>query len=169
MALDSSYLRLGDKIGKKTHAHLFFKCQLYSLVLPQCIISRILSWPFYRHLHRIVIHNQQTASSLSQFSSDLVRGVHARARRETRETRAWLSRLAPSVTRVVICLSRAFCSTDQAKKTLLIVYIISASFKSRSLKANLPRIPLQPQMPLFLNVVVSRQWIITVDNKTILL
>ena len=45
------------------------------------------------------------------FSSALVRGVHARAsvqRRshETRETRA----------RVVICVSRAFCSTDQEKR-----------------------------------------------------
>ena len=69
-----------------------------------------------------------TASSLS-FSSDLVRGVHARAsveRRspETRERRAaareekllCLSRLAPSVTRVVICASRAFWSTDQEKR-----------------------------------------------------
>ena len=27
-----------------------------------------------------------------------------------------LSRLAPSVTRVVICVSRAFCSTDQEKR-----------------------------------------------------
>ena len=77
--------------------------------------------------------------------------------------------LAPSGTRVVICLSRAFCSTDQGKKRLLVAHIISALFESRSLKANLPRIPLQPQMLLFLNVVVSRRWIITVDNKTILL
>ena len=60
----------------------------------------------------------QTASSLP-FSSDLVRGVHTRASverrsRETRET--CLSRLAPSVTHVVICVSRAFCSTDQEKR-----------------------------------------------------
>ena len=33
--------------------------------------------------------------------------MHARARREKR------GRLAPSVTRVVICVSRAFCSTEQ--------------------------------------------------------
>ena len=51
----------------------------------------------------------------------LVRGVHARASverrsRETRETRYRLSRLAPTVTRVVICLSRAFCLTDQEKR-----------------------------------------------------
>ena len=39
--------------------------------------------------------------------------MHARARVE-RET--CLSRLAPSVTRVVICVSRAFCSTDQEKR-----------------------------------------------------
>ena len=109
------------------------------------------------------------ASSLSQFSSDLVRGVHARARREKRGVPLPSRPLAPSVTCVVICLSRAFCSRDQAKKRLLVVHIISASFESHSLKANLPRIPLQPQMLLFLDVVVSRQWIITVDNKTILL
>ena len=36
------------------------------------------------------------------------------AKREKRGRR--LSRLAPSVTRVVICVSRAFCSTDQEKK-----------------------------------------------------
>ena len=45
-----------------------------------------------------------------------------RRSRETRETRAaareesCLSRLALSVTRVVICVSRAFCSTDQEKR-----------------------------------------------------
>ena len=39
--------------------------------------------------------------------------MHARASVE-RET--CLSRLAPSVTRVVICVSRAFCSTDQEKR-----------------------------------------------------
>ena len=79
-----------------------------------------------------------TASSLS-ISSDLVRGVHARAsvkRRspETRERRAaareekllWcLSRLAPSVTRVVICVSRAFWSTDQEKReTARSLYVV---------------------------------------------
>ena len=39
-------------------------------------------------------HPTETGSSLS-FPSDLVRGVHAR---------------------VIICVSRAFCSTDQEKK-----------------------------------------------------
>ena len=34
---------------------------------------------------------------------------------ETRETRA-AARLPPPVTRVVICVSRAFCSTDQEKR-----------------------------------------------------
>ena len=38
------------------------------------------------------------------------------AKPRARETRACLSRLAPSVTRVVICVSRAFCSTDQEKR-----------------------------------------------------
>ena len=41
-------------------------------------------------------------------------GECTRARRETRKT--CLSRLAPSVTRVVICVSRAFCSMDQEKR-----------------------------------------------------
>ena len=57
--------------------------------------------------------SEQTASSLS-FSSDLVRGVRAsasveRRSRERRETRAL-------VTRVVICVSRTFYSTDQEKR-----------------------------------------------------
>ena len=39
------------------------------------------------------------------------RGSVERRSRKTRETRA-----APSVTRVVICVSRAFCSTDQEKR-----------------------------------------------------
>ena len=38
--------------------------------------------------------------------------MHAHARREKR------GRLAPSVTRVVICVSRAFCSTDQEKREI---------------------------------------------------
>ena len=42
------------------------------------------------------------------------------ARREKRG----LSRLAPSVTRVVICVSWAFCSTDQEEETLLAVYLL---------------------------------------------
>ena len=42
------------------------------------------------------------------------------ARREKRG----LSRLAPSVTRVVICVSWAFCSTDQEKETLFAVYLL---------------------------------------------
>ena len=62
-------------------------------------------------LEEYVSFRLRTASSLS-FSSDLVRGGHAgasveRRSRKTRETRA------PSVTRAVICVSRAFCSTDQ--------------------------------------------------------
>ena len=64
--------------------------------------------------------------AVSSFSSDLVRGVHGAARRETRDARneggsptkrkKSLSRLGPSVTRVVICVSRAICSTDQEKR-----------------------------------------------------
>ena len=54
--------------------------------------------------------------------------TRARASSETRETRtaareekretlfSCLSRLAPQVTRVVICVSRAFCLTDQEKR-----------------------------------------------------
>ena len=53
-------------------------------------------------------------------SSDLVRGVHARKRVEKRgrqpEKKKRLPHLAPSVTRVVICVSWAFCSTDQEKR-----------------------------------------------------
>ena len=147
-------------MGKKTHAHLLFKCQLYSLVLPQCIISHILSWPLYRDLH----HFQQTASGLSQFSSDLVRGVNPRERREKRGRASPVSR-PPSRTWSFACLAH-FARRTKKKERLLVVYIISASFESRSLPANLPRIPLQPQMLLFLNSVVLRQWIVTVDNKT---
>ena len=65
------------------------------------------------------MHVCQAASSLS-FSLDLVRGVHARERVEKRgrepEKKKRLPHLAPSVTRVVICVSRAFCSTDQEKR-----------------------------------------------------
>ena len=63
----------------------------------------------YNELHEL----QERIARLRavSFSSDLVRGVHARASverrsRETRETRA----------RMVICVSRAFCSTDQEKR-----------------------------------------------------
>jgi len=45
----------------------------------------------------------KTASSLS-FSSDLVWGVHVHASVDTRNEGSSLSRLAPSVTRVVISL-----------------------------------------------------------------
>ena len=38
-----------------------------------------------------------------------------RRSRETRDARNEGTRLAPSVTRVVICVSRAFCSTEQEK------------------------------------------------------
>ena len=50
------------------------------------------------------------------------RETRAAAREEKRETlSSCLSRLAPSVTRVVIYVSRAFCSTDQEKKERLLV------------------------------------------------
>ena len=114
------------------------------------------------------------ASSLSQFSSNLVRGLHARARREKRGRASPVSRpraLAPSRPQVrawsFACLAR-FARQTKEKETARsphYQYIIRIAFA----KSNLPRIPLQPQMLLFLNVVVSRQWIITVDNKTILL
>ena len=78
--------------------------------------------PMWRHWKWLAQTLSWTASSLS-FSSDLVRGVHARARArkpwaaKPRDARneggsPGLSCLAPSVTRV----SRAFCSTDQEKK-----------------------------------------------------
>ena len=67
-------------------------------------------------------------SSLS-FSSDLVRGVQVRSSAEARnkggslrgktkkKVSFWcLSCLTPSVTLVVICVSRTFCSTDQGKR-----------------------------------------------------
>ena len=59
------------------------------------------------------IFGPQTASSLS-FSSDLVRRVQARASIEPRDVR----------TRMVICVSSAFCSTDQEKERLLVVYLV---------------------------------------------
>ena len=66
-------------------------------------------------------------SSLS-FSSDLVRGVQAHSsvkarneggslRRKKKKCTFWyLSRVTPSVRRVVICVSCTFCSTDQEKR-----------------------------------------------------
>ena len=52
-----------------------------------------------------------------------------RRSRKTRETRAKareeISRLAPSVTRVVICVSQAFCSTDQEKRETARSLVIS--------------------------------------------
>ena len=66
-------------------------------------------------------------SSLS-FSSDLVRGVQAHSsvkarneggsmRRKKKKCTFWcLSRVTPSVRRVVVCVSRTFCSTDQEKR-----------------------------------------------------
>ena len=54
---------------------------------------------------------------LSFFRFIWVKGsARARTLSGTWETRACLSRLAPSVTRVVICLSRAFCSTEARKR-----------------------------------------------------
>ena len=44
-----------------------------------------------------------------------------RRSRETRETRACLSRLAPSVTRVAICVSRVLLDGLQKKERLLVV------------------------------------------------
>ena len=47
--------------------------------------------------------------------------------RDARNEGGSLSRLAPSVTRVVICVSRAFCSTDQGKReTAHLVYSANA-------------------------------------------
>ena len=48
----------------------------------------------------------------NRFSMDLVRGVNARASVER----------APSVTRVVICVSRAFARRTKKKERLLVVY-----------------------------------------------
>ena len=63
-----------------------------------------------------------------------MRGVHVNASasvewqsRDRRETRAaGLSNLVPLVTRVVICVSRMVCSTDQEKEGLLVVYLFVA-------------------------------------------
>ena len=44
-----------------------------------------------------------------------------RRSRETRETRACLTRLAPSVTRVAICVSRVLLDGLQKKERLLVV------------------------------------------------
>ena len=80
----------------------------------------------------LLIHIQ-TASSLS-FSSGSVRGMHARvggeaARRAKRgrqpeKKKNCLSLLAPSVTRVAICVSRVLLDGLQKKERLLVVYII---------------------------------------------
>ena len=118
-----------------------------------CIAICIVSWC------------EQSLSVFFRFSEGSARAC------ETRETRACLSRLAPSRPQVrawsFACLAR-FARQTKEKETARsphYQYIIRIAFT----KSNLPRIPLQPQMLLFLNVVVSRQWIITVDNKTILL
>ena len=59
--------------------------------------------------------------SILSFSSDLVRGVHAhvsveRQSGDMRETRAAAQEVTRVVTHVVICMSRAFCLTDQEKR-----------------------------------------------------
>ena len=71
---------------------------------------------------RIHLGFLQTASSLS-FSSDLVRAMHARGSGEAarREKRGCLSRLAPSVTRVAIYVSRVLLDGSQKKERLLVV------------------------------------------------
>ena len=79
--------------------------------------------------------------AVSLFLQKIVRGVHARAsvERRSRETRC-LSRLAPSVTCVVICVSRAFCSTDQEKRetarSLLFVRIRGKKKEKKKRKSN---------------------------------
>ena len=79
--------------------------------------------------------------AVSLFLHEIVRGVHARAsvERRSRETRC-LSRLAPSVTRVVIWVSRAFCSTDQEKRETarsLLFVRIRGKKKDKKRKSNL--------------------------------
>ena len=76
---------------------------------------------FYALCYKAVLLRRQMIND-DLLGSYTVRGVHARASverrsRERRERRAsCLSRLAPSVTRVVICVSQAFCSKDQEKR-----------------------------------------------------
>ena len=73
------------------------------------------------------------ASSLSQFPSDLVRGVHARARREKRGRASPVSR--PRALRYVhghLPVSRVLLDRPR-KKRLLVAHIISTSFESLSL------------------------------------
>ena len=79
--------------------------------------------------------------AVSLFLQEIVRGVHPRASVEqrSRETRC-LSRLAPSVTRVVIWVSRAFCSTDQEKRETarsLLFVRIRGKKKDKKRKSNL--------------------------------
>ena len=64
----------------------------------------------------------QTASSLS-FSSVLVRAMHASGSGEAARRAKRLSRLAPSVTRVAICVSRVLLDRLQKKERLLVVQL----------------------------------------------
>ena len=85
-----------------------------SLSLSACENKTRLSIKRLSQFYRIPGH-MQTVSSLSVFfSSDLVRGLQVRARRQKQ---GWLSRLSTSVTRVAdIFVSPAFRSTDQEKR-----------------------------------------------------
>ena len=69
---------------------------------------------FFWMIYRLLFHRLRVVSLFFRFSKGSAR-ARGRWAAKPRETRA-AARLAPSVTRVVICVSRAFCSTDQEKR-----------------------------------------------------
>ena len=72
-----------------------------------------------RKINRLFSFSPTLDCDQSLFFFRFRKGVHARASSEwlsLKDARnEGVSRLAPSATRVVICVSRAFCSTDQEK------------------------------------------------------
>ena len=85
-----------------------FECFLYSL-WKKSLLSQ-----FFWMIYRLLFHRLRVVSLFFRFSKGSAR-ARGRWAAKPRETRA-AARLAPSATRVVICVSRAFCSTDQEKR-----------------------------------------------------
>ena len=75
----------------------------------------VVSWSIHLPKDRLRAWIIHAASSLS-FSSDFLRGVHACASVERRSRETQEKRAASPVSRVVICVSLAFCSTDEENR-----------------------------------------------------
>ena len=85
-----------------------------SIITPKNSLAVSRGWKFTRYLdcERSVFFFRFSKRSARARERWAAKPRDARNEGEKRS----LSRLAPSVTRVVICVSRAFCSTDQEKR-----------------------------------------------------